>query len=165
RTSAPPAAWRRQRMKHWRTFLFTLVASLIAVAPLHAATPAARAWLDRDTMHLGETVTLNVETEGDAGGQPSFSALSQDFSMLGTQSSQQVSIVNGSSSAKTVWAVGLEPKHAGRITIPALTVGSAQTAPITLTVLAQPAGAQGKPGDDVFLEVTAEPRTPCVSQQ
>jgi len=152
-------------MKHWRTFLFTLVASLIAVAPLHAATPAARAWLDRDTMHLGETVTLNVETEGDAGGQPSFSALSQDFSMLGTQSSQQVSIVNGSSSAKTVWAVGLEPKHAGRITIPALTVGSAQTAPIALTVLAQPAGAQGKPGDDVFLEVTAEPLTPYVQQQ
>ncbi len=36
-------------------------------------------------------------------------------------------------------------------------VGSAQTAPIALTVLAQPAGAQGKPGDDVFLEVTAEP--------
>ena len=152
-------------MKHWRTFLFTLIASLIAIAPLHAATPAARAWLDRDTMHLGETVTLNVETEGDAGGQPSFSALSQDFSMLGTQSSQQVSIVNGSSSAKTVWAVGLEPKHAGRITIPALTVGSAQTAPITLTVLAQPAGAQGKPGDDVFLEVTAEPLTPYVQQQ
>ena len=152
-------------MKHWRTFLFTLIASLIAIAPLHAATPAARAWLDRDTMHLGETVTLNVETEGDAGGQPSFNALSQDFSMLGTQSSQQVSIVNGSSSAKTVWAVGLEPKHAGRITIPALTVGSAQTAPIALTVLAQPAGAQGKPGDDVFLEVTAEPLTPYVQQQ
>ncbi|HSS06496.1 MAG TPA: BatD family protein [Rhodanobacteraceae bacterium] len=152
-------------MKHWHTFLFTLIASLIAIAPLHAATPAARAWLDRDTMHLGETVTLNVETEGDAGGQPSFSALSQDFSMLGTQSSQQVSIVNGSSSAKTVWAVGLEPKHAGRITIPALTVGSAQTAPIALTVLAQPAGAQGKPGDDVFLEVTAEPLTPYVQQQ
>ena len=152
-------------MKHWRTFLFTLIASLIAIAPLHAATPAARAWLDRDSMHLGETVTLNVETEGDAGGQPSFSALSQDFSMLGTQSSQQVSIVNGSSSAKTVWAVGLEPKHAGRITIPALTVGSAQTAPIALTVLAQPAGAQGKPGDDVFLEVTAEPLTPYVQQQ
>ena len=44
-------------------------------------------------------------------------------------------------------------------------MGSAQTAPIALTVLAQPAGAQGKPGDDVFLEVTAEPLTPYVQQQ
>jgi hypothetical protein len=34
-----------------------------------------------------------------------------------------------------------------------------------LTVLAQPAGAEGKPGDDVFLEVTAEPLTPYVQQQ
>ena len=96
-------------------------------------------------MHLGETVTLNVETEGDAGGQPSFSALSQDFSMLGTQSSQQVSIVNGSSSAKTVWAVGLEPKHAGRITIPPLTVGRRKRRRSRSTVLAQPAGAQASP--------------------
>ena len=93
-------------MKHGHIFLFALIAALLVIAPLHAATPAARAWLDRDTMHLGETVTLNVESEGDAGGKPDFSALSQDFSMLGTQSSQQVSIVNGSSTAKTLWAVG-----------------------------------------------------------
>jgi hypothetical protein len=130
-----------------------------------AAAPSVRAWLDRDTMHLGETVTLNVEAAGDAGGEPDFSALSQDFTMLGTQSSQQVSIVNGSSTAKTVWAVGLEPKRAGRIAIPALAVGSARTQPIALTVLPQPAGAQGKPGDDVFLEVSAEPLAPYVQQQ
>ena len=64
-----------------------------------------------------------------------------------------------------MWAVGLEPKHAGRITIATLALGSARTSPIVLTVLAQPAGAQGKPGDDVFLEVTAEPLAPYVQQQ
>jgi hypothetical protein len=116
-------------------------------------------------MHMGETVTLNVEATGDTGGQPDFSALSQDFNLLGTQSSQQVSILNGSSTTKVVWAVGLEPKHAGRIAIPALSVGSAKSSPLTLSVLAQPAGAEGKPGDDVFLEVTAEPLAPYVQQQ
>lgn len=141
------------------------LAAWFAVMPLAAAAPSVRAWLDRDTMHLGETVTLNVEASGDAGGEPDFSALSQDFTMLGTQSSQQVSIVNGSSTAKTVWAVGLEPKRAGRIAIPALPVGSARTQPIALTVLPQPAGAQGKPGDDVFLEVSAEPLAPYVQQE
>jgi hypothetical protein len=141
------------------------LAAWFAVMPLAAAAPSVRAWLDRDTMHLGETVTLNVEASGDVGGEPDFSALSQDFTMLGTQSSQQVSIVNGSSTAKTVWAVGLEPKRAGRIAIPALPVGSARTQPIALTVLPQPAGAQGKPGDDVFLEVSAEPLAPYVQQE
>jgi hypothetical protein len=144
--------------------MLALIAGFV-IAPLAAAAPSVRAWLDRDTMHLGETVTLNVEAQGDVGGEPDFSALSQDFTMLGTQSSQQVSIVNGSSTAKTVWAVGLEPKRAGRIAIPALAVGSARTQPIVLTVLPQPAGAQGKPGDDVFLEVSAEPLAPYVQQQ
>lgn len=146
------------------SFVLVLIA-LFAIAPAHADAPSARAWLDRDTMHLGETVTLNVEATGDVGGQPDFSALSQDFNLLGTQSSQQVSILNGASTTKVVWAVGLEPKHAGRLAIPALAIGSAKTSPLALSVLAQPAGAQGKPGDDVFLEVTAEPLAPYVQQQ
>src|SRR5690349_10326310 len=152
-------------MKHFGKYAFALMAAFVMIAPSHADTTTARAWLDRDTMHLGETVTLNVEAQGKVDGQPDFSALAQDFDLLGTQSNQQFSIVNGSSTAKTVWAVGLEPKRAGRITIPMLAIGSARTSPIALTVLAQPAGAQGKPGDDVFLEVTAEPLAPYVQQQ
>lgn len=152
-------------MRHLGIFAFVLMGVLAAIAPSRADTTTARAWLDRDTMHLGETVTLNVEAQGKVDGQPDFSALAQDFDLLGTQSNQQFSIVNGSSTAKTVWAVGLEPKRAGRITIPMLAIGSARTSPIALTVLAQPAGAQGKPGDDVFLEVTAEPLAPYVQQQ
>jgi len=152
-------------MRIWTAIALIALVACGVVAPLRADTPSARAWLDRDTMHMGETVTLNVEAQGGAGGQPDFSALSQDFNLLGTQSSQQVSIVNGSSSAKTVWAVGLEPKRSGRIVIPAIAIGTAATSPITLNVLAQPAGAQGKPGDDVFLDVTAEPVAPYVQQQ
>jgi hypothetical protein len=151
-------------MKVLISFALALIA-FVAISPARADAPSVRAWLDRDTMHLGETVTLNVESTGDVGGQPDFSALSQDFNLLGTQSSQQVSILNGSSTTKVVWAVGLEPKHAGKIAIPALAVGSAQSSPLSLSVLPQPAGAEGKPGDDVFLEVTAEPLAPYVQQQ
>ena len=132
-------------MKTLMSFAFALIA-FAAIAPAHVDAPSVSAWLDRDTMHLGETVTLNVEATGDAGGQPDFSALSQDFNLLGTQSSQQVSIVNGASTTKVVWAVGLEPKHAGRIAIPALAVGSAKTSPLTLSVLA-PGPAAGRDRD------------------
>ena len=65
-------------MKTLMSFAFVLIA-FIAIAPAHADAPSARAWLDRDTMHLGETVTLNVEATGDVGGQPDFSALSQEL--------------------------------------------------------------------------------------
>ncbi|MEP7041651.1 MAG: BatD family protein [Dokdonella sp.] len=144
----------------------TLFALVVATtSALAAGTPPVRAWLDRDTMQLGETVTLNVEAQDGSGVQPDFSALKQDFNLLGTQSSQQISIVNGASASKTLWAVGLEPKHEGRITIAPLLVGKATTAAITLSVLAQVSAAQTKVGGDVFLEVTAEPLTPYVQQQ
>ena len=93
-----------------------------------ADAPSARAWLDRDTMHLGETVTLNVEAQGSTGGQPDFSALSQDFNLLGTQSSQQVSIVNGAARRRRCGRSASNRNAQGRIAIPALTLGSAKTA-------------------------------------
>lgn len=140
-------------------------ALLFAALMTHAAAPSVRAWLDRDTMQMGESVTLNIES-GDAGSaQPDFSALKQDFNLLGTQSSQQVSITNGASASKTLWAIGLEPKRVGHIVIAPISVGAATTAPIQLNVLATAATASNKAGDDVFVEVTAEPLTPYVQQE
>jgi len=131
-----------------------------------AAAPEARAWLDRNSMHVGETVTLNVEVTGDSGAkQPDFSALQNDFEMLGTQSQTSMSIVNGDSNSKLLWAVGLQPKRAGTLTIPAFAIGSAKTQVISLNVLPAQAGAVGKAGDDVFVDAEATPRSPYVQQE
>jgi hypothetical protein len=125
-----------------------------------AAAPEARAWLDRNSMHIGETVTLNVEVSGDTGAkQPDFSVLQNDFEMLGTQSQTSMSIVNGESNSKLLWAVGLQPKRAGALTIPAFGIGGAKTQAIALNVL------PGKAGDDVFVDAEATPRSPYVQQE
>ena len=131
-----------------------------------AAAPEARAWLDRNSMHVGETVTLNVEVSGDTGAkQPDFSVLQNDFEMLGTQSQTSMSIVNGESNSKLLWAVGLQPKHAGALTIPAFGIDGAKTQAIALNVLPAQAGAVGKAGDDVFVDAEATPRSPYVQQE
>lgn len=145
------------------------VAALFAIAALSMGGPACaaqvRAWLDRNAMQLGETATLNVEVSGSANApQPDFSALQQDFNLLGTESSTSMNIVNGQATSKLLWAVGLEPKRAGTLTVPALTVAGAQTQPLTLTVTAG-GTASGKAGDDVFLDVSVEPKSPYVQQQ
>ncbi|MCR6700494.1 MAG: BatD family protein [Dokdonella sp.] len=145
--------------------LFAALLSLCIAVPALAADEGVRAWLDRDTMHLGESVTLNVESQGGAAGQPDFSVLDRDFRQLGTQSSRQVNIVNGTTVIKTLWAVALEPKQEGVLTVPAVAVGGVRTEPLTLTVLPQPTGAQGRPGDDLFIEVSADPLAPYVQQQ
>ncbi|MEO7431035.1 MAG: BatD family protein [Dokdonella sp.] len=131
----------------------------------HADTPTVRAWLDRATMQMGETVTLNVESSESNGTPPDFSALKQDFNLLGTQSSQQVSITNGSSQSKSLWAIGLEPKHTGHIAIAPIAVGDAKTSAIELNVVAPATTASGKAGDDIFLEATVDPLTPYVQQE
>lgn len=142
-----------------------LAFALLATSLGAHAEASVRAWLDRDTMQLGETVTLNVEAAEAGATQPDFSALTQDFDLLNTQSSRQINVVNGTSTAKTLWAIGLEPKHAGDITIAPIAIGSARTAPIRLNVLAASAGAQAAAGGDVFLEVGADPLTPYVQQE
>ena len=148
---------------------FSRFAALCAFGALWICTTAhaanVRAWLDRNQMQLGETVTLNVQVEGDARVQePDFSALAGDFGMTGTQSSTSVNIVNGKTSSSVLWAVGLSPKHAGTFTIPALSVAGQQTQPLTL-VVSPPSANATQPGGDVFVEAHAEPPSPYVQQQ
>jgi hypothetical protein len=132
---------------------------------MSAQAASVRAWLDRSSMQLGETVTLNVQVTGDTqAAQPDFSALNSDFDLTGTQSSTSVNIVNGQTSSTVLWAVGLSPRHTGTFTIPALTVDGQRTQPLTLTVQAGATNARTA-GGDAFVEASAEPPSPYVQQQ
>jgi hypothetical protein len=146
------------------------VAGFLALATLwtclDAGAAEVRAWLDRNAMQMGETVTLNVEVSGDNGAaKPDFSALGGDFELLGTQSSTSMSIINGQTTSKLLWAIGLEPKRAGNLTIPPLSVAGSQTQALSLAVAAAVADANGKPGADIYIEASADPRAPYVQQQ
>ena len=148
-----------------KLFWMRAICVLFLLPMVASAQTSVRAWLDRDTARMGESVTLNVEADARLSAEPDFSVLDAEFTRVGTQSSQQVSIVNGQTTSKTLWAVGLEPRREGTLTIPAISVGTETTQPLTLTVLAQPTGAQGKVGDDVFVQATADPINPYVQQQ
>lgn len=167
---APPGARQRTAVLARTTgSAFNILRGLAMLAALFlaAAVQAAqvRAWLDRNSMQLGETATLNVEVTGSVGAaKPDFSVLQQDFNVLGTESSSSMNIFNGQTISKLLWAVGLEPKRAGTLTIPALAVAGGQTEPITLTV-APASAASGKAGDDLFLDLSVEPKSPYVQQQ
>lgn len=137
---------------------------LAAVLLPTGAGAATRAWLDRDTVTLGETVTLNVETD-QIDPEVDFSALKGDFELLGTSSRTQVNMGSGGRSISALRAVALEPRRSGTLTIPSLAVGSETTDALQLTVLATPAAPAGGADQDVFLEIDIEPRDPYVQQQ
>jgi hypothetical protein len=137
-----------------------LVLSLLLVMLSTNLWAGVTATLDRTTIDEGDTVTLTIEAEGQhsQGAQPDLSPLQKDFNILGTSTSQQMQIINGRMSSSASLRVELEPKHGGRIEIPALKVGGDTTAPLTLTVADQPATTASQPGSPLYLETEVEPQ-------
>ena len=127
---------------------------LLCMSWVGGALADLRATFDRPTAYEGDTVTLTIESDGATpGGQPDLSALAADFDVQGTSTGSQISIINGRSSAKFSWRISLLPKTLGKIDVAPIRVGDEQTGPLSLTVSEVPQGAQGTPGDDVYLEL------------
>lgn len=138
---------------------------LLALALMLLATGAhatVRAWLDRTSISMGETVTLNVEADGAT--EPDFSALETDFRIAGRSSSTQMQIINGAVARTNLWAVALEPLREGVIGIAPLAVGQGHTEPLSLTVTPTARGSAAA-GDDVFLELEVDDARPYVQQR
>lgn len=134
--------------------------------PLVAQASGVQATLDRSKVQLGETVTLNLRTDG--GGNmstPDLSALSPDFDILGTSSSNSISIINGRQSSQLTIGIALRPKHVGQLQIPSLTVAGGQTAPLQLEVIPPDPSAAVSSRKNAFIETIAEPDHGYVGQQ
>ena len=101
--------------------------------------------VDQDHLSLGESLQLVVQLTSDHGGLTSPDMdfdLGSDFDVLGQASSQNVQWINGRTSISRSITYRLQPTHAGRLTIPALTLDyrgeHLTTEPIAVTVAAAP---------------------------
>lgn len=135
---------------------------LLSLLAAFAAQAQTRAWIDRDRVALGDTLTLNIETDGIGTATPDYAPLQKDFVVSGNSSSRQVQIVNGKTSATMLFAVALQPRREGLLTIPALQVGSQRTQPIPLTVTGAAPPAQA--GSPAFIEADVDDEDPYVQQ-
>lgn len=139
-------------------------AVLVVALTLFASVAAAetRAWLDRDRVALGDTTTLNIET--DANSAPDYAPLLRDFDLSGQASQQQVQWINGQLTRRVLYAVALRPRRDGLLAIPSLRVAGQSTEPLTLLVTPAPT-SPGVSGDaDVFIESEADAQEPYVQQ-
>jgi len=150
----------------FRRFIVGWLLTLLLVPALVQATDV-RATLDRNSVQLGETVTLNLRVANAGGGigMPDLRALSQDFSILGTSQNSSLSIVNGAATSTLTFGVALRPKHVGTLQIPALSVGGSQTQPLQLQVSAPNPNVAATANQNVFMEAQVEPTHGYVGQQ
>jgi len=146
-----------------------IVGCLLALLLIPALAQAAdvRATLDRNSVQLGETVTLNLRVQNASGGigMPDMHALNQDFSILGTSQNNSLSVINGSASATLTIGVALRPKHVGTLQIPALSVAGGQTQPLQVQVSAPDPNTAAAAHQNVFMEAQVEPAHGYVGQQ
>ncbi|TPG11946.1 protein BatD [Rhodanobacter glycinis] len=137
------------------------------MAPALAQATDVQATLDRNSVQLGETVTLNLRVQNAGGGMamPDLSALSQDFSILGTSQNSSLSVVNGAATSTLTFGVALRPKHVGTLQIPPLGVAGGLTQPLQLQVSAPDPTAAAATNQNVFMEAQVDPQRGYVGQQ
>jgi hypothetical protein len=117
------------------------------------APAATRAWLDRNSIEQGESVTLNIQT--DQSGAPDYTPLQADFALGPPYRSRD------SRGAAALFGIALTPRRAGTLAVPALQVGGERTQPMVLRVL--PAG-DSTPRGDVFIDTRVDAPSPYVQQ-
>ena len=131
----------------------------LALLPLCSTVASAqtRAWLDRDRIGPGETVTLNIETT--ERGDPDYAPLQRDFVASGHTSRKSFELANGRATTRSLYAVALRPRRDGALTVPALRIGTATTRPLALTVDAGLGAVPARSGDDVAFDFLPDAAT------
>src|SRR5690606_27377920 len=127
-----------------------------------ARAESPRAWLDRDAIVLGETVTPNIQADGVT--PPDHDPLRADFEISGLTSRSELVLANGEQASRTLFAAALRPRRAGTIIVPPLQVGAQRTAPVTLRVSPAAAPVPAEAGADVFLESSPDDPEPYAQQ-
>ncbi|MFO1417802.1 MAG: BatD family protein [Methylotetracoccus sp.] len=124
--------------------------------------------VDRDPVAIDESFTLLFSTDGEPDGDPDFRPLDDDFELLHQSQSTHVTMNNGQLSRRTTWSLAVRAKRLGSVTVPSIPFGRDRSSPFGITVV--PGQAATRPatnpgGDDLLLEVDAEPRNPYVQAQ
>ncbi len=128
--------------------LFLLVNIVFAIVP---------ASIDRNNIEVGQTFNLNIDVSN-TNSTPEIDTLRNDFDILGTSNSSQMSIIDGHMNSQKSIIVTLSPKRPGKQQIPAIKIGNDVTNPITIDVSKTPQNIMPK-GDtkaQVFINVSLD---------
>ena len=101
---------------------------------LPATAVALSARLDTESIHLGETVRLVLETNAQPVVSPDLNPLQRDFQIVGRSSSRQISEVNGQRQERHELSLILSPRRSGLLVIPPIAFGEKSTQALSLTV-------------------------------
>ena len=144
-------------------YVFRSLVLLVSLIWTFASFAGVSVTLDREEIHINETVRLQIESDTGGESQPDLSPLEQHFKIVGRSSGQNISIVNGQQSVVRRWTIELEPKSVGSFSIDPIQLGSEQSNRFRIAVL--PEANSASTGAEVFIEVETDTDTVYVQQQ
>jgi len=166
------------------TSIIAIILLFVVVAPVNAQGQSPiTATVDRVTLSADETLTLTVTVNTDLNNppQPMLPSLT-GFNILGTSTSSQINIINGTLSSMLVYNYRLQPTQAGDLVIDPVSLSvngqTYTTPPITIQVTqgtgAPPTAPPAQPaipadtefrGQDLFAEAEVSNPNPYLGEQ
>lgn len=135
-----------------RNTVLNMVSAAALLLVSVAAAAAVEARVDRPTVDLNESLTLEIVVDDVTDLEPDLTVLDANFHVGQVSKLSNTSIFNGEIRRSLTWTVALMPKRTGPQEIPPVPVGKQQSNPVAI-VVNEPANAP--PGEaDVF--VTSE---------
>lgn len=117
-----------------KKFLGTLVLCLLLGTESFSQTLTAS--VNRKTIPEGETLMLSLEYDGDAvNASPDLSVLEKDFTIYSAANSFGMQMINGKTTQLRQWNLVLMPNTIGKLTIPAISLGSVSSNPVDINVV------------------------------
>lgn len=146
-------------------FLWLIFLTLV-ISPAFAAQITTT--VDRNPVNIDESFKILFTASDTPDGEPDFTPLQQDFSILNQGQSSNSSWVNGQYSKTIVWSLEVTAKKSGNQVIPAILFGNDSSEPLPIKVI-QVATKNDthtiQTNEEIYLEVSANPEQPYVQSQ
>ncbi len=125
-----------------------LISLILLIVSVSFASVSAS--VSRTNVENGETIDLTFHLEN-FNTQPNLSDLNKDFTVYNTSTSSKVSTIDGKTTAQYDMVVTIMPNKIGKLTIPAINVGSEYTKPISIKVAKALSNDEGDKYQDMFV--------------
>lgn len=120
------------QMRNW--LAKTALAALIVTVSTSSAAAAVRATVDRPSVDLNESFMLEVTVDSNTDLEPDLTVLDENFYVGQVSQLSNTSIFNGEIRRSRTWTIALMPKSTGVQEIPAISIGSENSAPVRINV-------------------------------
>ncbi len=142
---------------------FILLIILFFNKAVFAATISAQ--LDINPVLVNDSFHLTYTAEGSVDNDPDFSPVKKYFDILGTQTSNNISMINGSFKRTQQWTLTLIATKTGTYRIPPVAFGTDLAPEVEVTVKQVPVSGTASPTQDFFIKLESSTQSAFIQQQ